>query len=124
MIPSAVDMRRVSENPRGRAHNPAFDQVLLKAAKVVREAAKQRYGSVAYKIPDYVQGYPVYKIPACAEYVMRVFANKGFAVSLEATNLVVIRWGQHESAAHGVPQTRAPAADDPDDKFSRLSLGP
>ena len=123
MIPSANDMRRVAENPRGRTHNPAFDQVLTKAAKVVREAAKQGYGSVAYKIPDYVQGYPVYKIQACAEYMLRVFESKGFSVSQEAVNLVVVRWGEHETATHGVPQTRAPVADDEiGDKFSKLTL--
>jgi hypothetical protein len=122
MIPSANDMRRVSECDR-KVHNPAFDQVVMKAAKTVREAAKRKFGAVAYKVPDYVQGFPVYKMAACTEYVRTIFESKGFDVYLEAANIVVIRWRQVSTTAVGVPSIITPAEDSRiDDGFSHLTL--
>ena len=117
MIPSAHDMRRVSDHTRRCAHNPAFDHVLSKAANVVREAAKRKFGSVAYKIPDYVQGYPVYRFSACFDYLAEVFEAKGFEVRSEAGNVIVLIWAAPD------PPARAAPMDGPDgDAFSRLVL--
>lgn len=119
MIPSASDMRRVSDGCRMRVHNPAFDHILSKAAKVVRDAAKQKFTSVAYRIPDYVQGFPIYKMDACAEYVANVFASKGYDVERPSEEIVVLRW--EAEVRYGVPTT-AGAPDDSGDEFSRLTL--
>lgn len=119
MIPSASDMRRVSDGQRMRVHNPAFDHIIGKAAKLVRDAAKQKYTSVAYRIPDYVQGFPIYNMDACADYVSSVFSSKGYSVQRPSEEIIVLRWD--DDVHYGVP---APARDDvsPDDVFSRLTL--
>lgn len=122
MIPSANDMRRVSESDR-KVHNPAFDQIVMKAAKTVREAAKRKFGAVAYKVPDYVQGYPVYKMAACTDYIRTIFESKGFDVYLEAANVVVLRWRQVSTVSVGVPSISTPAeAPELEDGFSHLTL--
>ena len=121
MIPSASDMRRVSESDR-KVHNPAFDQIIVKAAKVVREAAKRKYGAVAYKVPDYVHGFPMYKMAACTDYIRNIFEAKGFDVYLEAANIVVLRWKQVAMHA-GVPSIETPReTNELEDGFSHLTL--
>ena len=122
MIPSANDMRRVSESDR-KVHNPAFDQIVMKAAKTVREAAKRKFGAVAYKVPDYVQGYPVYKMAACTDYIRTIFESKGFDVYLEAANVVVLRWRQVATTNVGVPTINTPTEHSGlNDGFSHLTL--
>lgn len=120
MIPSASDMRRVVEGQKVRQYNPAFDYILGKASKTVKDAARQKHSSVAYIIPDYVQGYPIYTSEACAAYVTNVFENKGYSVSLVGEQTLVIRW-EAEPVPFGVP--RAPVVHhQDDDKFSKLTL--
>jgi len=117
-------MRRVTDGERARTHNPAFDYVVKKAIKVVRDAAKQKHSSVAYCVPDYVQGFPIYSKDACMRYVVSLFERKGYDVRRATEDIIVVRWEDDPSSA-GVPQV--PQADSGrdagvDDVFSRLSL--
>lgn len=114
-VPSASDMRRVASSCRSAARNPAFDHILRRAANTVKQAAQQRFASVAIEIPAFVHGCPIFKVDAAAEYLARVLAAKGFEVSMCASSTMVVRWG--ERAAPLV----APAAAAAEDRFSRLS---
>ena len=124
-IPSASDMRRVSQGGARPSHNPAFDTILLKAAKIVREAAKQGHSSVAYSIPDYVQGFPVYKMRVCRDYLSSVFATKGYVVEHCAQSVVAISWATSEACARPQQQLMiedAGALARTQDKFAGLTL--
>jgi len=122
-IPSASDMRRVSEGGRAPAHNPAFDAILVKAAKIVREAAKQGHSSVAYRIPEYVQGFPVYKMIVCRDYLCSVFETKGYSVEHCAPSVVAISWASQRTASSTTACRPLMIEDGPSqDKFAGLTL--
>ncbi len=113
-VPSAADMRRVA-HAGARSHNPAFDAVVAKAAKAVHRAAAYQQTSVAFPVPSYVQGFPIYKAHDCAEYVGGAFASKGYDVVV-SDGTVVLTWDD------GPARAGPDAPPDPGDAFSALTI--
>lgn len=110
-------MRRVATAGRAAAHNPAFDHILRKAATTVKQAAQQRYGSVAFEIPVFVHGCPIFKPDACAGYLMHVLSSKGFQVSMRTSSVLIVEWAAPAGGAPPPPAAPPPAEGD---RFSRL----
>jgi hypothetical protein len=50
-----------------------------------------------FDIPEYIYGFPIYNIPACADYLTRKLIHNGFHVKFIKPNILYISWKYNSS---------------------------
>ena len=69
-----------------------YDKIYENIEKKIVIASASDYNYLWYEIPEYVMGFPFYKLPECIVYITAKLKSNSFSVDKYDPNILHIQW--------------------------------
>ncbi len=69
-----------------------YEKIYLNIEKKIIIASSTDYNYLWYEIPEYVMGFPFYKLNDCIKYIMDKLKTNSFDVDFYEPNIIHIKW--------------------------------
>ena len=77
---------------RDEKRKEVFDVILLKCCQKIRKCDEVRLTYCVFEIPEYVFGFPLYKLQDCVQYLLTELKKKEFKVKFAFPVTLIITW--------------------------------
>ena len=95
-------------NRRKERRNKSFDAVLEKCHEKIKKACKSELYRTLYDVPDFLLGYPIYKLNECILYIYKYLQQDGFIVKYFFPKTLYISWDLKEINNYQNTQLKIP----------------
>jgi len=83
-------------NRKKESRTLSFDAVLERCHMKVRNASKNELYRIYFDVPDFLLGYPIYKLNDCIMYIFNHLSQDGFVVKYLFPKTLYISWDIEE----------------------------
>ena len=84
-------------NAKLRTRLEIYEKILNRIYNRIDIASNVDNTTCVFDIPEYIYGFPIYNIKACAEYLSRKLISNGFHVKYIQPNILYIYWNYNSS---------------------------
>jgi len=82
-----INMQKERENIKYTTFNKIYKNI----EKKIQLASNSNFYYVWYEIPEFIIGFPMYKINECKKYIINKIEKDGFQIE-EINNFILIKW--------------------------------
>ena len=81
-----------AQHERDKIKFKTFNKIFQNIEKKIVLASSSNFFHVWYEFPEFVIGFPMYKMKECKKYVIKLLQNNGFTIEEFKPNIISIEW--------------------------------